>query len=553
MKKLISDILAIITPKEKSRITLFIFFNTIINLADVFSVVCLLFVVKFYTQPLAVSNTFLLSVLPGKNSLLPVLALIIMFTIKNVAGHWVYKTQAGFVSNVAVRISQQNLSNYLEGPYSDYANVDSAVFVRKIIHQPTEFAQYVLQSAQQIITELLLIAFSITALMIYNARLFVIVFLTMLPAIIILGWLTKKRLENIKRNIKVVVEQSLQYLNEALMGYVESNIYSKNSFFVNRHRDAQKRVGHYVINIQTTQDLPARFFEVFAILGLFVLIAAIKYATAASNTDVVIIGAFIAAAYKIIPSISRIINLSGQIRTYRYTVGKPAKHFTPRKINEATHPIIESVELRNIHFSYNELKVLDGFNCHIPAASFIGISGDSGSGKTTAMQLLLGFITQASGLILFNDEVLNANERITRWDKIAYVKQEPFILHDSILNNIVLFDDDYDHHRLNEILAVTGLKDIADRFSEGINKQIMEGGKNLSGGQRKRIAIARALYKNVDVLLLDEPFSELDELSELAMLQYLKQLALSGKIVILISHSLNSFKLCDRVINIGQN
>jgi ABC-type multidrug transport system fused ATPase/permease subunit len=552
LKTTIRAILSVVNQKEKKRLALFILFNTIINLADVFSVVCLLFVIKYYTQPFAAGHDvpLLSKLFPGKNAVLPVLILIVMFIVKNIAGHLVYKKQVKFVSNIAVRLSRQNLSGYLEGPYHDYTNIDSAILVRKIIHQPTEFAQYVLQAAQQIITEVLLITFSITALMIYNGKLFMIVFLTMLPAIIMLSWITKKRLEKIKKNIKSVVEKSLQYLNEALKGYVESNIYDKNSFFINRHKEAQQTVGDHIAGMQTLQDLPARIFEVFAILGLFVLIVAIKYATAINNADVVIVGAFMAAAYKIIPSISKIINLARQVETYRYTIEGTINHSPEQQKKVISAQKIESIEFRNINFSYERLQVLEEFNCSITAGSFIGLSGDSGSGKSTILQLLLGFYRPGSGNILFNGKVADCESRISHWNQIAYVKQEPFILHDSILNNITLFENEYNGERLKEILEITGIQKVADQFPEGIHQQIMEAGKNLSGGQRKRLAIARALYKDAGLILLDEPFSELDELSELKILRYLKQLALAGKTIVLISHSRNSFQLCDTIINV---
>jgi len=552
LKNSIRAILTVMNTKEKNRLVLLIFFNTIIHLTDVFSVVCLLFVVKFYTQPFVVNihNLLLTGIFSDKKPVLPVLILLLLFIVKNVAGHFVYKSQVQFICNVSVRISQQNLSDYLEGAYSNYANVDSAVFVNKIVHQPTEFAQYILQSFQQIITELLLIAFSATALMIYNAKLVIIVFFTLLPGVIILSWLTKKRLGNIKKNIRIVVEQSLQYLNEALRGYVESNIYNRNTFFVNRHTEVQNRVGTYITDIQVTQDMPARFFEVFAILGLFVLIVVIKYGRTIHNTDVVLIGAFMAAAYKIIPSITKIINLTGLFRTYRYTIEETDKSCLVRQAKRVSGRKIESIEFRDIHFSYNGIKIFNGFNCRINAGSFAGICGDSGSGKTTLLQLLLGFNRESSGSVLFNGEIVDDSARISHWNTVAYVKQDPFILHNSILNNIVLFDNEYEKCRLNEIFEVTGLNEMADKFPEGFYKLVGEGGKRLSGGQRKRIAIARALYKDSDLILLDEPFSELDELSEIRMLQYLKKLSLKGKMIILISHNRSSFQLCDMVINV---
>jgi ABC-type bacteriocin/lantibiotic exporter with double-glycine peptidase domain len=210
---------------------------------------------------------------------------------------------------------------------------------------------------------------------------------------------------------------------------------------------------------------------------------------------------------------------------------------------------IKSILFNDVHFSYNEISVLTGFECSLYAGSFIGISGNSGSGKTTFIQLLLGFCTESSGSILFNEELTRSETRMAYWNKIAYVKQEPFILHDSMLNNIVLFEANYNKERLKQVLEITGLDDLLNQFPEGVNKILTESGRNISGGQRKRIAIARALYKDADVILLDEPFSELDEQSEFKMLQHLKQLALTGKMIVLISHSHNSFQLCHTVIN----
>lgn len=551
MKEILKDIFSVISLREKRRFVLLICLNTIINLADVFSLVCLLFIVKFYTQPSVGNNASVFpgNILPAHDSILPVLFLIAMFTIKNIAAHLVYKAQFKFIGNVAVRLSEQNLSGYLNGPYSDYATIDSSVFINKIIYQPIEFTQYVLQGVQQITAELLLVTFSTTALLLYNAKLFLIVFITLLPAIAILSWSNKKKLEAIKNNIKVVAEQSLQYLNEALKGYVESNIYNRNAFFTGRHKDMREKLASYIVGMQTTQDMPPRFFEVFAILGLFVLIVVTKYTTGMGNADVVILGAFMAAAYKIIPSISKIINLAGQVKTFRFTA---QGIYLGGAKQDALIPVlnVKSIAFTDVCFSYNGLPVLDGLSFSMDTGTFVGISGDSGTGKTTLMQLLLGFYPPASGSVLFNGVATGDRERIAYWNRIAYVKQEAFILHDSFLNNIVLFDEHPDMPRLNAILEVTGLTDIISRFPEGIHKPIMEAGKNISGGQRQRVAIARALYKDADVILLDEPFSELDEVSELKLLHHFKQLSQAGKMVVLISHSRNGFRFCDKVISL---
>ena len=128
---------------------------------------------------------------------------------------------------------------YFEGSYEDYVNIDSSVWIRRICFQAQEFAQYVLSGMQQIINELILIVITITALALYNLKLLAIVSLVLLPAAFILSYITKKRLKNARENIKTSNELSLQYLNESIAGFVESNIYNKSKFFTNRYKKSQ--------------------------------------------------------------------------------------------------------------------------------------------------------------------------------------------------------------------------------------------------------------------------------------------------------------------------
>jgi ABC-type bacteriocin/lantibiotic exporter with double-glycine peptidase domain len=123
---------------------------------------------------------------------------------------------------------------YLEGSYEDHVNIDSAVWMRRICFQTLEFAQFILSGVQQVINEAILIIISIIALALYNAKLLVVVSLVLLPAILIISYITKKRLQETRQNIKASNEVSLQYLNEAIAGFVESNIYDKNQFFIKR-------------------------------------------------------------------------------------------------------------------------------------------------------------------------------------------------------------------------------------------------------------------------------------------------------------------------------
>jgi ABC-type bacteriocin/lantibiotic exporter with double-glycine peptidase domain len=306
--------------------------------------------------------------------------------------------------------------------------------------------------------------------------------------------------------------------------------------------------------MQVAQAIPGRFFETFAVLGLFIFIAAIKLSGTETGADVLMLGAFVAAAYKIIPSISKIINFAGQVKTYLFTVDGLVK--TPDlniRTSSSFADNIQSIEMRNVQFSYGDTPIFSDLNCTIKKNSFVGIKGSSGKGKTTLIDILLGFLSPHSGDVFFNETKISSNEIQNFWPQISYVKQTAFLLHDTILNNIVLYKNGYDNNKLDNILGVAGLNEWIDQLPYGINTIITEDGKNISGGQRQRIAIARALFKDASIMILDEPFNELDEDSEISLLNYFKRLSMNGKTVLLVTHNINSFSFCDNVIHLHED
>lgn len=553
MKQTFQNIISILTTYEKQRFYLLTTLSLAVSIIDIASIAFLFVVINFYSPSSTEKFSLLTHFGFSEHSILPALLLVILFLCKSMGGYYVYKTQYRFVYKVAGRLSKRNLLLYLEGSFIDHVNINSSVFKRKTSNQPIEFAHYVLSSLQQMITEIILITLTVIALIIIDAKLLVIVSLVLAPAIIILRSITRKRLSAIRRNIKITNENVLKHLNEALTGFVESNIYGKNDFFTERYAHSQSVLNTYLANLQITQGMPSRFFEVFAVFGLFILIVVNELFS--NNTDIFTLGAFAAAAYKIIPGISRIINFSSQIRTYNYTVQELAHDVLKKNSLKKVVQIepLESIEFNNIDFTFRNEPVLCGINFKINKRTFVGIKGDSGKGKTTLMNLLLGFLSPANGRILFNNKERNADERQSFWSNIAYVKQEPFIVHDSVLKNITLYDKNVKEEKLNEVIEVTGLKPFIQQFSEGVEKIVTEDGKNISGGQRQRIAIARAFYKDADVIILDEPFNELDEPSEMEMLHYLKRLSCTGKIIILITHNMKSLSYCDAVIDLHRS
>jgi ABC-type bacteriocin/lantibiotic exporter with double-glycine peptidase domain len=555
LKRELKDIRDILTRQERHRFITLAFLNTILSIADISSIALVFIVLNIYSgQPVRLITPLLQQFNIQQRSLLPVILLMLIFFMKSMAGYFIIKAQSRHVSDISFRLTGKNLQLYLEGCYEDHVNIDSSIWMRRICFQTMEFAQYVLGGIQQVINESILIIISIIAVALYNIQLLVIVSLVLLPAIFILSYITKQRLKTARQNIKAENEISLQYLNEAIAGFVESNIYDMNTFFTKRYAQSRFRLNRFIADMQVTQMIPNRFFEVFAVLGLFIIVLAIKFNGNEDNAGILMLGAFVAAAYKIIPGVSRIISISGQVRTYLFTATELARQ---KDLDTLQSPIpadknIESIELKHVEFSYGENMVFRDLNCLIKKNTFVGISGNSGNGKTTLVDIILGFLSPSSGSVLFNGQTMAAKEIKKLWPQIAYVKQTTFLVHDSVLNNIALYKSNADEKRLAYILEVTGLNNWVSQLPEGIHTIITENGKNISGGQRQRIVIARALFKDAQVIILDEPFNELDEDAELSLLNYLKQLSLDGKTIVLVTHNTNSFNFCDNVIYLNE-
>jgi ABC-type multidrug transport system fused ATPase/permease subunit len=545
LKQILKDIFKILNRRETQKLWQLTAADVFISILDIVFLIILLYVINFYTQPASqVSAKYLSQALFNKYPVLLISLFLILFTLKNILGFLISKAQFNYVYGIASRISRDNLLEYLKGPYTDYIHVDSSVMNRRISQQPIEFCHYVLNGFQQIFSQTVLILVTIAAIVIFNPLLLPLLILILVPPVFLISIFIKKKLHDGRLQGKKMSEKSIQYLQEALTGFVESNLNAKNDFFTDRYYRFQSKLNHYLSERLIIQSMPTRFIEVFAVFGFFLLILLNLLTSHHYSIPLITVGALMVAAYKIIPGIVKITNLAGQVRTYAYTVSGLTNGEESSEESNDIPSSISSIGLENISFNFGGKSLLRSFSLMLKKGDMVGISGKSGRGKTTLINLILGFLSPDSGNISINGQVADAGARRKFWKRISYIKQQPFFLHGSVVENIVLEESNYDKKRLNDILNLTGIDQIVHLFPEGLKTVITENGKNLSGGQRQRFILARALYKDFDLLVLDEPFSELDKAAETELLQQLRILTDMGKIILLITHNTDAFTFC---------
>jgi ABC-type bacteriocin/lantibiotic exporter with double-glycine peptidase domain len=208
---------------------------------------------------------------------------------------------------------------------------------------------------------------------------------------------------------------------------------------------------------------------------------------------------------------------------------------------------IEKIVIQKLGFNYNNSKkiIINNLNLEAKKGEIIGIQGPSGSGKTTLFDLILNIIRPQTGKIIFYDRL---NKEINKFDNFAYISQNVSIFNETIAFNVTFKNEINDKNRLTDIIEMVDLNNLIDH-KDIFNDKIELDGKDLSGGQKQKIAIARALYHDRQVILIDEATSNLDHESENKFYEILKKIK-TNKIIFFISHKIINKEIFNKIITI---
>ena len=214
---------------------------------------------------------------------------------------------------------------------------------------------------------------------------------------------------------------------------------------------------------------------------------------------------------------------------------------------------VKEIELKELSFKYENDKefILEKVNIKFDKGSKVGIIGETGSGKSTLIDLLMGLLNPSKGELLIDNKILN-DEIILGWQSnISHVPQDIFLIDESIERNITFgfLDNEIDKDKIDEVIDRALLREFVDSSSYGLSLKVGEKGVRLSGGQKQRIGLARALYKNPSILVLDEATSALDNKTEEKVMRSLNSLN-DDVTIFMITHRLSALKFCDKIIEI---
>lgn len=345
---------------------------------------------------------------------------------------------------------------------------------------------------------------------------------------------------------------------EGLGGIKDIKLLNVESFFISNFTQNQYLKSRVSSNSNTVAQLPRYYLELISVFGLILFIISMLYQNKDIPTLIATIGVFVAAVFRLMPSLNKILTAFQNIKYYSTSVDiiyNEFYNFQKESIDTEEKDVEipkEKIKIQNLTFSYNsDLKpILDKINLEIKVGETIGIIGASGEGKSTFIDLLNGLYKPTSGGILADNQEIQKN--LFSWNKnIGYVAQDIFLIDNTIEQNITFGRDheEIDNEAINKALKKAQLIEFIEGLPQGLKTMVGERGVQISGGQKQRIGMARALYNDPEVLILDEATSSLDNKTEQALMDAIYSLK-KKKTIIIVAHRMSTLTKCDRIFEI---
>lgn len=410
-----------------------------------------------------------------------------------------------------------------------------------------------------LVCEFLVIITILIGLVVFNPYVFLLAFLTFVP----LSWFyyrySRTRIKIYGDFLYKIIPEKNKLLQQTFVGYTDMEMSNSFSASKKKYTNLLNKQNSYSVKNSILNTTLQRVLELAVICSVIVLILATQWFQLPSLG--IIIGMFVIAVYRILPGIIRGTSYYFVMRgnTFALELLNEVEQMESTRVNQPQEEILfeHAIRFDSVSFSYNKTTpVIQDLSLTIEKGDFIGIKGESGSGKSTLFHLLLGFLQPDSGNIYIDNVPLSEKYMKSWHDKIGYVSQQLFMIEGSLLDNIVMGTNDSlpDRERVCEALRLASLDKFVSSLPQGVDTAVGEGGCLLSGGQRQRLGIARALYKNAEILLFDEATSSLDENTEKAINQAILHLAeqRTDLTMLVISHRTESLAVCRKIIDLEE-
>ena len=480
------------------------------------------------------------------------------FFLKTIVQTLIIYKQKKTVTNIIRDLSNRMFTKYLNQPYIYYTKVNRSRIVQFLQTEILFLFNY-FEALLSLVAEVI-IFFGIY-LLIFLIEPLGVIFLTI--AYMISGYVyyyfSTGRLNN-WGIIRLNIDQYLSKLILESIGNIKNIILSnlKNKFsnyFISKNATKAKYTAYQL----TVNQLPRIYFEFITIISIVSFLFFAIFQEENSSSAFFILAIFGLASFKLLPSINKIFTYFQQINYYSSSFNKIADEL--KNLNEPLKNISNyqmfsfrhSITISDVSFSYEKNKILEKVNLNIKKGTIVGIIGESGAGKSTLINLITGLYQPIEGKIKVDN--IDIRECLYEYQsKLAYVSQSVILFDESIKKNVAfeLEEKLIDVDKVNSCLKEVELDKWVLNLENGLDTIVGEQGLQISGGQKQRLGIANALYKDPDILIFDEATSSLDDRTETKIMNLISRFK-NNKTIIIISHKAEKLKFCDEIYQVSNS
>ena len=476
----------------------------------------------------------------------------VIFTIKFLILVFVSWMEADFLTKFREKMSNKLYHNFLNRDAASLLKKNSAEYIRNFTEEIVASSLFIQSSLKIILDSILILTFFIF-LTYFNPITTGIVFIFFSSLGIIYFVLVKNKLSSWAKTSLNNRKNKIQFISESFSSIKSIKILSRENFFLDKFKKQVHSIRKIQFKVTFLDSLPRNILEYMLLVSILLIFFYLIKNDYSNEIIIQMLSVYTLSAFRVVPLMNRLLGHMQRLK-HSYPSLNKLMNENEQKIVQKKNKINKMKFKKNIvlnvkNFSFNNDKIflLRNVNIDIKKNSQIGIVGKSGSGKSTIIDILCGFQkNKLSELKVDGVNILNSNNLASWQNLIGYVPQNIVIFNQSLRENILfgsdrkIFNDDV----LNNLIKKVNLEKFVKKENSGLSQVLRQDGQNISGGEKQRIGIARALTNNPELIILDEATSGLDYETENNILKTLKKLR---KTSIIVSHRLNALKNCDKI------
>ena len=477
--------------------------------------------------------------------------IILIFILKNIVTILYNYYTTVVARKLNRKYSNKLLATYLDFEYINYIKKNRSEFMR-IVTQECGLLVGIFQNIISLISEIFIITL-LYGIMIYTDwKLTFAMTLFLLVNLLIIKYIVLAEIKKIGKLRESKNKKLYKLVNSIFSNYKFIKLKADNFEVKNEFNNIQIEIDKIGIKQNTFLPIPRAILE---FSGFFMIVIIILYSVSLYGEEGIknilpVVSLFFLALYRMLPSIIRIVGVFQGFAFYAPVPGRIEEElsYSLENLKDEKVDFSKKIEVKNLEFEYEKnTPILDKVSLSIEKGDRIAFIGESGSGKTTLVDILMGLYRAKAGKIYVDGVEIN-NRNLKDWrKKIGYIPQEIYLFDGTVGENVSI-GHDYDEARVIEVLKQAKIWEFF-KNKEGVHTKVGDAGIMLSGGQKQRVGIARALYKEQEILVLDEATSALDDNTEEQIIDELYNLA-EDKTLIMIAHRLTTLKKCNKIFQL---